>query len=516
MNEQNTLSHLLIRNRKTILDRWLQSTAVVDTCRIKNMSCETFDRLFASPIFDYICLQISKKGTKKLLAQIIGEIHHYKIFVVNIYTVYLDLRYIIEDMYADISLSSLRSIDKTVTELIRITSKDIAISAVENSWWNYIKLLDNMTGLLRIDPCGIITKANKEFLQLSWYDSCNIVWVNYIPPLQSITDTWFICEPRIPILTDKKIVTIWETIQWKNTWKWLIKHKAKTWAFFWGSVVILPIVDARKKITEFIVSVTDVTHLETAKIQLRRSIRHLKELDIKKDEFLNIASHELRTPMTSIRGYTSMILDWDTGEVRDETKVYLEHILESSTRLIALINDMLNIAKLESGKDEFQLEIREISECIISAIADIKPLMLQKKQHLHVEIEFNELFYKIDPNKFKQVLLNLIGNAIKFTPEGWNISIRSYIQDTGFCIHIKDDGIGIKKEEQEIIFEKFWQAKHSLTRQSGGTGLWLPIAKEIVEKMWGEITLTSEEGSWTDFCIYLPFGRQRKLQYIIK
>ena len=314
----------------------------------------------------------------------------------------------------------------------------------------------------------------------------------------------FKCEPRLPILSDKKIIEIWKTVSRKKTWKWLVKHRSKIWSSFWWNVVIFPIIDARKKIQEYIVSITDVTDLEIARLQLQKSFKKLKELDIKKDEFLNIASHELRTPMTSIKWYVSMILDGDVWEISIDTRLYLQRVLESSNRLIALINDMLNIAKLEAWKEEFVFKTYDLKNCISTIVYDIQPMLLQKKQNLHIDISYDSFYYNIDADKLKQVLLNLVGNAIKFTPENGIITIKSYVREDSIMIHVIDTGIGIRPEEMKLIFEKFGQAKNSLTRNKGWTGLGLPIAKQIIEKMGGTLKLESEVDKWSDFLICFP------------
>lgn len=162
---------------------------------------------------------------------------------------------------------------------------------------------------------------------------------------------------------------------------------------------------------------SDITDIEISKQNLRKSYEKLQILDKQKDEFLNIASHELRTPITSIRGYISMIADGDTGEVNPETKQYLERVLASSTRLLTLINDMLDIAKLEAGKHEFDEENVEIREFINDCFAETAQLFKQKRQACTIDIDFERLVIKTDRNRLLQVMINLLGNANKFTPE---------------------------------------------------------------------------------------------------
>ena len=170
------------------------------------------------------------------------------------------------------------------------------------------------------------------------------------------------------------------------------------------------------EIFEYVIIQNDVTDLEITQQNLKRSLEKQKELDVKKDEFLNIASHELRTPMTSIKGYLSMILDGDAGEINDEVKSYLTQVYKSSQRLLDLINDMLDISKIESGKQEFFMKTMNIASLIKETATEVTGLFEKKQQNFIISIDFENFEYTTDENKLKQVLLNLLGNANKFTP----------------------------------------------------------------------------------------------------
>ena len=300
------------------------------------------------------------------------------------------------------------------------------------------------------------------------------------------------------------LYSLLEVLSWKNTWKWIIKNKSKQWFVIWCSTTIIPILDVNNELKEYIVVKTDITDIEIAKQHLKKSFDKLKELDKKKDDFLNIASHELRTPMTSIKWYLSMILDGDAWDINNEVRQYLEQVYQSSGRLLNLINDMLDISKIEWWKEIFQNEDIEINKLLNDVCFEMYQLFKRKKQELKINIDFENFHYNTDWNKLKQVIVNILWNANKFTPESWKIILWSRIEDNELIITITDNWIWIDKEHVDSIFEKFWQVKNSLTRDITWTWLWLPIAKSIVEKMWWQIFLESEVWIWSEFIIRLP------------
>lgn len=279
----------------------------------------------------------------------------------------------------------------------------------------------------------------------------------------------------------------------KIPWKGMIKNRNKDGETYWLKTQIIPVLDRQGNALEYISIGNDVTDRYLREEDLRKSLAKLQELDEKKDEFINIASHELRTPMTAISGYISMILEGDAGEISDESRIYLEQVFKSSKQLLTLINDMLDIAKLESGKGKLFYEDIEIGAFIRDVVADLKPLTLHKKQDIRIVIDYDGLFYRTDARKFRQVLVNVIGNAFKYTPEGGSVLVRSWSDREHLSIEVADTGIGIPKKHLTHIFEKFSQVKNPLTRDINGTGLGLAITKTIVEKFFGTISVESEE-----------------------
>jgi signal transduction histidine kinase len=229
----------------------------------------------------------------------------------------------------------------------------------------------------------------------------------------------------------------------------------------------------------------------------------LKELDLKKSNFINVASHELRTPMTVIKWYISMMLDGDLGKMNEETLVYLSRVFKSTNLLLDLVNDMLDISKMESEKMIFTYETFEYVAFLWNIMFDMNKLASVKNMHITHTEKFDRLDIYSDTRKLTRVLINIIGNAIKFTPEWGKIDVTSWVAKGNLYIAIKDTGMGIATENIPYIFDKFSQIDNPLTRDIQWTGLGLSISKKITECLGGEIHVESTLGVGTTFTVVL-------------
>jgi signal transduction histidine kinase len=195
------------------------------------------------------------------------------------------------------------------------------------------------------------------------------------------------------------------------------------------------------------------------------------------------------------------------GDINGEQKQCLEDILDSGQHLLNLINDVLDLSKIESGKVALQLENIALNEVIDSLRSTIIPVLAKRKQRLQVEVEEGMPVVHADRAKVKQVLFNLLSNAARFTPEGGKIKIEAGHLD-GWCqVSVIDDGVGIRKEDQKKLFEPFSQLDNSPTKDKSGTGLGLKIAKQVVEKHGGCIWVDSEYGKGSCFTFTLPVAK---------
>jgi signal transduction histidine kinase len=222
-----------------------------------------------------------------------------------------------------------------------------------------------------------------------------------------------------------------------------------------------------------------------------------------KSQFLANVSHELRTPLNSIIGFTRIVLRRSEGKLENLQKDNLQKVLISSEHLLALINELLDLAKIESGRMEAYAETFKLDEILRVVTASIEPLLKDGRVKLLTEIAPDIPPLKTDRDKLKQSVLNLLSNAAKFTEQG-EIKVAAWRDDGLLKLTVSDTGIGMKQEALQYIFDEFRQADMSSTRKYGGTGLGLAIVKKFIILMGGEIVVESEVGQGSKFTITLP------------
>lgn len=238
--------------------------------------------------------------------------------------------------------------------------------------------------------------------------------------------------------------------------------------------------------------------------------KKIKEVDQMKDEFISMASHELRTPVAGIRGYVSMVLDGTFGQISDKLKDTMKIVQSSSDRLASLVEDLLNVSRIEQGRLKMDKKSTEVSQIIKETVAELKVQADEKKLKLEYKPHTDKLpLIKIDKDRFKQVLINLIGNAIKYTEKG-SVEIITEEKDKGKMLEIKvkDTGMGMSAKAQERLFEKFYRVQSSKTQDITGTGLGLWITKKIVNMMKGSIRVGSIENVGTQMTLRFPIVKK--------
>lgn len=237
-----------------------------------------------------------------------------------------------------------------------------------------------------------------------------------------------------------------------------------------------------------------------------------RELEIAskhKSDFLANMSHELRTPLNAILGYTELILDKIYGDVPENIQEVLERVEKNGRHLLGLINDVLDLSKIEAGQLVLSLDDYSMKEVVHTVFTSVESLAAEKNLELKVSVAPEVAQGKGDHQRISQVFLNLVGNAIKFTEAG-EVRVEATASDDTFVISVSDTGPGLSEADQQMIFEEFHQADGSSTRKKGGTGLGLSIARRIVEMHGGRIWVESTEGKGSTFWFTLPVRVERQ------
>jgi hypothetical protein len=244
---------------------------------------------------------------------------------------------------------------------------------------------------------------------------------------------------------------------------------------------------------------------EAAQEALAEQNERLRELDRLKDEFIALVSHELRTPLTSIHGYLELVLDGGAGELGPEQQRFLSVVERNTTRLMQLVGDLLFMAQVEAGKLALDLEEVDLREVLAECLEAAKPVADDKQIDLVADLAETPSMLG-DRSRLAQVLDNLISNALKFTPASGRVSVRVSRTGRDAVVEVADTGVGIRAEEQDRLFERFFRSSNATEQAIPGTGLGLTIAKAIVERHEGSIEIESVEGKGTTVRVRIPLG----------
>jgi two-component system sensor histidine kinase/response regulator len=274
---------------------------------------------------------------------------------------------------------------------------------------------------------------------------------------------------------------------------------------YWAHVDLQPIRSTSGALTSFMAICTDVTERRQARESLQAAKEAAERANRAKSEFLATMSHEIRTPMNGVLGFANLLRD---TPLNDEQRDFVRTIERSGQNLLAILNDILDFSKIEAGA----MTLENIPFDLSDAIEEVVALMAGKAEEKHLELGLSiapAVPERIvaDPGRLKQVLVNLIGNAIKFTSLGWvHVSVTAIHQDGNYSlqIRVRDTGIGIPQAAQAALFQKFTQADASTTRRYGGTGLGLAICRQLIDLMGGKIGIDSTPGAGSTFWFTMP------------
>ena len=257
-----------------------------------------------------------------------------------------------------------------------------------------------------------------------------------------------------------------------------------------------------------------IAHFDTTRTQtLEKEIESLKVVARSKDEFIRLTSHELRTPLDAMRGNIYMVLQGETGAISKQTEEYLKDTLSGADRLIHIVNDTLDIARIETGHMKFSLDSIDLTPLFKTFEKEYALFAIRKKMSLSFVVEQNLPAVYSDNVKVMQILTNLVGNAFKFTPAGGSIVVRAKVAEDTVAISVEDTGIGIAKEDIPKLFKQFSEIDTSAANAPKGTGLGLFLSKQLAEKLGGTVRAESLGiGNGATFTFWLPIAGSKRAE----
>jgi PAS domain S-box-containing protein len=340
----------------------------------------------------------------------------------------------------------------------------------------------NIDALMTTDPLGIITDVNQQMAALT---NCSREELIGSPFKDYFTDPQRAEEGIKLVLRENKVTNYELTARGKEGRETVVSYNAAT--FF----------DRDNKLQGVFAAARDVT-------ERKRFEQTLQEANRLKSEFLAKMSHELRTPLNGVIGFSEFLIDGKAGSVTAKQKEYLTDVLNSGRHLLQLINDVLDLSKVEAGKMQLMPETFLLQEAVEEVCSVLTPMARQKNITLRRDVLPAGRTVTLDQGKFKQVLYNLLSNAVKFTGEGGNVEVVINAMDSTLQMQVKDTGIGIKTGDLGKLFVEFQQLDSSLARRYHGTGLGLALTKKMVEFQRGNIRVESAPGKGSVFTVVLP------------
>jgi len=278
---------------------------------------------------------------------------------------------------------------------------------------------------------------------------------------------------------------------------------------FWANVIITALRDDSGNLIGFAKVTRDLTERRLAELKAIDDARRLSESEAAnkaKADFLAAMSHELRTPLNAIGGFAQLMSMGVHGPVSEQQKEDLDRISASQRHLLGIINDILNFSRIEAGRIEYHIVPFDLAATIKSVFDMVQPLALNKSINLVIEDCPPGIMALADISKTEQILINLVSNAVNFTPAGGAITIGCGFVDSGVWVRVRDTGVGIAEDKQETIFEPFVQVGRSFTTGHRGTGLGLAISREMARGMSGDLTVESQPGKGSSFTVWLPMA----------
>jgi len=347
--------------------------------------------------------------------------------------------------------------------------------------------------ILMLDPTGNVVSWNLGTERIKGYTANDILGKNFS-----------VFYPKEDVLSGKPALELAQAAKEgrfeDEGWR-LRKDGSK----FWANVVLTALYDGNGEVRGFSKVSRDITARKQSEQELRDKNVELLNSAESKNRFLANMSHELRTPLNGIIGFAEFLTDGKPGALNPKQKEYLAEILNSGRHLLQLINDVLDLAKVEANRMELHPESFSLAKAIEGVCAVANPLALKKAIKISIRVEPTVNDVVLDQQKFKQVIYNLVSNAVKFTDDGGQVAVVAAFHDENhFKLVVSDTGIGIKAEDFPRLFTEFEQLESGAARHYEGTGLGLALTRKIVQLQGGTIGVESEVGNGSSFSVILP------------
>jgi len=487
----------IIASKSTILDEWLLSKTTNEVLSRHLIDAYLFKEKYASNVFEYFMAVIKGEmilGQCPVMNDLLEYFKDKDISADELFMICSQFRKAMIDVSYDSSINSKALFDdvsflfdlnfsgllKQYTDTIYQKEQEIERNVKLLN--EYKRAIDTSAIVSKTDRYGVITYANDNLCNLCGYNRSELIGASH-------------AIMRHPDMQDEFFSLLWSTIESQELFKGTIKNRKKNGDYFYIDITIVPIINPFSSEVEYMAIGYEVTSLVDSE-------QNALEANEAKDYFLSNMSHEIRTPLNAILGFVSLMQDDDVSKTH---KKYLNIIHNSGASLLSIINDILDFSKLRQG--EFTIDNRifnlheELSHTLELFVASANEKEITLLSYIDPNIP-KELLS--DPLRIKQIISNLISNAIKFTHSGGFVELEAYIRDATLHISIKDSGVGISSEKVEHIFDAFLQVQNSSTRDSGGTGLGLSICKKLANHMSGDVCVTSQLASGSIFTLSIP------------
>ena len=377
-----------------------------------------------------------------------------------------------------------------------LTERRAAEEALRESEERFRLLVQSVKdyGIFMLDPQGHIASWNEGAQHIKGYTANEIIGKHFSIFYTPEEKDW---KPKMELEVAAQVGRF-EDEGWR-----LRKDGTR----FWANVIITALRNARGQLIGYAKVTRDLTDRKAAEEEAIENARRLAEVEASnrtRSEFLASMSHELRTPLNAIGGYTELLALGVRGPVTEEQRHDLERIRRSQLHLLSIINDILNYSRIEAGQVRYDLEAVPMDHAAAAVLPMVEPQAQGKRLTITVDDCPGGAVARADGTKVEQILINLLTNALKFTPEGGRITVTCATEGARVRVSVTDTGIGIPEDQVDAVFEPFVQLGRSLTTGHEGTGLGLAISRDLARAMGGDLTVSSVLGEGSTFTLYLP------------